>query len=114
MSVSRGLSLTVFRLYCSLCLHPDYDYFRGQVEDFLRLPGAVPTTGKQEIDTALKVLQTAREVRKHKDREEIDNGDRDEDMVDEAGRPLALVSTVDNALEILVQNATEEFGFSPP
>ena len=79
----------------------------------------VPTTGEQEIDTALEVLQTAREAEKeaeaekNEDRGEIGNGDWDEDMVDEVGQPLALVGTVDNALKILVRNATEEFGFAP-
>lgn len=34
-------------------------------------------------------------------------------MVDEVGQPPALVRTVDNALKILVHNATEEFGFAP-
>ena len=79
----------------------------------------VPTTGEQEIDTALEVLQTAREAEKvveaekNEDREEMGNGDRAGDMIDEVGQPLALVGTVDNALKILVHNATEEFGFAP-
>ena len=34
-------------------------------------------------------------------------------MVDEAGQPQAWAGKVDSALEILVHNATEEFGFAP-
>ena len=34
-------------------------------------------------------------------------------MVDETDQPHAPVDEVDNALETLVRNATEEFGFAP-
>jgi len=39
--------------------------------------------------------------------------DQDEEMVDETDQPQTPVDTVDNALKILVRNATEEFGFIP-
>ena len=39
--------------------------------------------------------------------------DQDEDMVDEADQPQTPLDKVDNALKILVRNATEEFGFIP-
>ena len=113
MRFNRDLLLTVLHFCCSLRLHPNYSYFRGKVEEFLRLSDAVPTTGEQEINTALGVLQTVREAEKNEDHEEIGNGDQDKDMVDKVGLPLAFVGAVRNALEISVHNATEEFCFSP-
>jgi len=113
MQSNGGSSLTALCFCCSLRLHPDYSSFRSEVEKFLRLPDAAPTTGEREIDTALEVLQAAMEAEKNEDHEEIGSGDQDKDMVDEVGRPLALTGKVENALKILVHNATEEFGFSP-
>ena len=50
---------------------------------------------------------------------EMDDGtgamttDQDEDMAGALGQSTALEKKVDNALKILVRNATEEFGFAP-
>jgi len=74
-----------------LCLLPGYNAFRGKLAELLSEP--VNLTTDDEI--VLEVLQTETET---------------EVMVDEAGQPDALV---DNALETLVDNATEEFGFAP-
>ena len=65
------------------------------------------------IDAVLKVLQT--DSREKEDRDEIGASatDQDKNMVEEAGQPQALAGKVDSALEILVHNATEEFGFAP-
>lgn len=104
MRFNRGLLLTVLHFCCGLRLHPNYNYFRGKVEGFLWL-SAVPTTGEQEIDTALGVIRTAREAKKNDDHGKMGNDHQDEDMVDKVGQPLAFVGVVDNA--------TEEFSLSP-
>jgi hypothetical protein len=69
----------------------------------------------------LKVFQDRVEVEKA-DHDEIGDRirasatDQDENMVDQPGQPQALVdkvNKVNNALKILMANATEEFGFAP-
>jgi len=123
----RGSSLTVLRLRCSLHLLPWYDIFRSRLEQSLplldrgKLPatgdGAIeglPTTGDETIDAVLKVLQA--EKTEDRDRMGDDIGrsatDRDIDMVDGTGQPQAPMGNVDDALKILVYNATQEFGFA--
>lgn len=75
-----------------------------------------PTTSGVEIDDALKVLQAEREAEAA---EETRNGarspatDQDTGMGDGKGQSPASPGEVDNALEILVRNATEEVGFAP-
>jgi len=125
VSSNRGSSLTVLR-FCSLCLQPEYNDFRSILETLLLLGGStLPTTDKEAIDAALEVLRMEREKEKvveaeeNEDRDEMGNDisasatDQDEDIVDEAGQPRAPIDNVDNALKILVHNATEEFGFAP-
>ena len=124
MSFDRGSSLTVLHLCYSLHLHPEYNRFRSELEKYLPLPDAPTpsTTDDKAIDAALEVLregENVTEAEKNVNPDYMGNGPtapatgRDEDMVDEAGQPLAPVSTMDNALEILVHNAIEEFGFAP-
>ena len=124
MSFDRGSSLTVLHLCYSLHLHPEYNRFRSELEKYLPLPDAPTpsTTDDKAIDAALEVLREGEnviEAEKNVNPDDMGNDptapatDRDEDMVDEAGQPLAPVSTMDNALEILVDNAIEEFGFAP-
>ena len=124
MSFDRGSSLTVLRLYYSLRLHPRYNGFLSKLEQSLPLLDAptLPTIGDNVIDAALEVLRERKKVveaEMNGDPDDMDDGfttsatDRDEDMADEAGQPPTLVITVDNALEILVDNAIEEFGFAP-
>ena len=135
MSFDRGSSLTSLRRCCSFCLRPEYTAFRRRLEKSLPLPDGLtlPTTGDKKIDAVLEVLQTERQRRKEVEVEEghdeMGDGigasatDQDENMVDKTGQPLALVDNtskdladkglVDNALKILVRNATEEFGFVP-
>ena len=100
--------------FCSLCLQLTYDKFRSKLEQFLPSldKSTLPTTGDMAIDAVLKVLQTKREK---EDRDGISASatDQDKNMVDEAGQPQAWAGKVDSALEILVHNATEEFGFAP-
>jgi len=121
MSPDRGSSLTVLR-FCSLYLQPEYNDFRSILETLLLLGGStLPTTDKEAIDAVLEVLRMEREkvkvmeAEENEDRDEMGDDisasatDQDEDMVDEAG-PM---DNVDNALKILVHNATEEFGFAP-
>jgi hypothetical protein len=93
----RGSLLTALCLCCSLRLQVDYDDFRSRLEQSLPLlyGPAPPVTNDEPIDAALEVLQ------------------RDEDLVDQAGQPWARVDNVDDALKILVHNATEEFGYAP-
>ena len=127
MLFDRGLLLTVLCLFCSFCLHPEYNYFRSRLKQFLPfLDGLTPpTNGGSTINAALKVLWTERQrekVMEAGEKEDCDEmgdcarasaADQDENMIDEAGRPLALVGKVDDALKILVHNATEVFGFAP-
>jgi len=130
MSFDRSSSLTVLRLCYSLHLHPGYNAFRSELEKSLPLSDALTpsttdctsTTSDNAIDAALEVLRERKKVVEAEKNENLDDmgdgstaqaTDWDEGMVDEAGQPLAPVSTVDNALEILVDNAIEEFGFAP-
>ena len=115
MSFDGGSSLTVLRLYCSLCLQPEYNNFWSRLGQSLPLldRSTPPTTGDGAIDAVLEVLQTEKE-----DCDKMDDSialatDRDENMAEEAGQPQAPADEVDNALKILVYNATEEFGFAP-
>ena len=124
MSFYGGSSLTVLRLCYNLCLRPEYNNFRSRLGEFLppRDGPTPPTTNDNAIDAALEVLQTERErkeAEKNEDCDEMADGigasatDQDVEMMDAANQPQALVGKVDNALEILVRNATEEFGFAP-
>ena len=99
-----------------------------------------PNTSNNAINAALGILREREKVVEAEKNEDLDSmgdgfrssaTDRDEDMVDatgnkdtvdetgdegmvdEAGQPPAPVDTVDNALEILVHNAIEEFGLAP-
>jgi len=86
----------------------------------------LPTTEEMEISAALEVLQKemekkkVEEAEKNEDRDEMDDDigtsatdqDEDEDMIGGEGQPQAPMK-VDDALKILVKNATEEFGFAP-
>ena len=85
-----GLLLTVLHLCCSLRLHPEYNDFRSRLGKLLRPPDAstTPITGEGPMGAALEVLR-------------------------KAVRSQALMDNVEDALEILVHNATEEFGFIP-
>jgi hypothetical protein len=115
MPFDRGPLLIILRHYnYSFRLQPGYDGFRSKLEKYLPLLGrpALPTTGDKSIDAALKVLQTEGE----------DQMEGCNDVVDEADRPHGpagntlktdKVIEIDKALEILVRNATEEFGFAP-
>ena len=134
MSFDRGSSLTDLPLCHSLSYQPNYDTFRTQLKKSLSLlhTSKSPTTGNKKIDAALEVLQTEgeKEVEDHDETDDNVEGsassqdemedemegsasDRDENMVDETDQPHAPVDDVDNALKILVRNATEEFGFAP-
>jgi len=111
MPFDRGSSLTVLRLYYSFSLQHDYDDFRNGLarsllppdvsthpttDDELELPAPCETA----ITNALKILQMARKAGEDEDR-------------GEAGQSQVPTEIVGNALNILVQNATEEFGFIP-
>ena len=93
-----GSLLTLIHL-CSLRLQAGYNTFRNRLEQSLPyLDGPMlSTTGDESIDAVLKVLWTER------------GRDQDETQVDADQSQ----TPVDNALKILVQNATEEFGFAP-
>jgi hypothetical protein len=114
----RGSLLTVLFLCCSFHLTPEYSGFRTKLE--LALPSLdnlpLPTTDDEAICTALEVLWREREREKNEDHDMMDDSIRasatnlDEDIANQAGQPRA---PVDNALEILVRNVTEEFGFAP-
>jgi len=126
MSFDWGLSLTVLHLCCSLCLYPGYNEIRSKLEKSLPLPDGLtlPTTHDEAFNAMLKVLQTEREMEKVAGAEEEGRGgmgdctgalaaDQDQPTADVAGQPPASAGEVDNALKILVRNATEEFGFAP-
>ena len=130
MPFDRGPLLIILRHYnYSFRLQPGYDGFRSKLEKYLPLLGrpALPTTGDKSIDAALKVLQTEGEDQMEGCNDMVDDirasvTDQDETVVDEADRPHGPagntlktdeVIEIDKALEILVRNATEEFGFAP-
>ena len=120
MRLDSGLLLTILWLCYSLCLQPRFNDFRWRLQQYLPLPDGptLATTGNKAIDAALEVLKREREREKAV---EVKKGatllssaaDQDEEMVDETGQPQTQVDEVDNALKILVRNATEEFGFIP-
>ena len=126
----RSSSLTDLRLCCSLPLRPEYPGFRKRLGKSLKLLNetTLQRTGDHEIDAALQVLQKER-VRVKVMKEKLEVGEVQEDncdemcdgigpsvtdqgelIVDDSDKPGNLV---DNALKILLRNATEEFGFAP-
>jgi hypothetical protein len=126
MSFDKGSPLTILRLYCSLPLRPGYNAFRG------RLKGSLlrHSTGDERIDAVLEVLRTETEAKTAavvvvEDRDEMDGcttasaTDQDENMAEADQLQTPVVDTLkiplkmDDALKILVYNATQEFGFSP-
>ena len=119
MSFDKGSPLTVLRLYCSLPLCPDYNAFRSKLKGSLLRH----STGDENIDTVLGVLRTETEtgVVVVVDRDEMGGctaasaTDQDENMAEanQLQTPVADTLKMDDALKILVHNATQEFGFSP-
>jgi hypothetical protein len=105
MSFSRGSLLNLLHLFRSLPLQHRYNDFRSKLEQSLD-ESTLPSTGDGDIDAALKVLQM------EKEKEQEEQEEQDKDTTDKAGRPQAPVDKVRNAFEILVRNATEEFGFA--
>ena len=112
-------SLTVFHLCCSLCLQPEYADFQTYLKRYLpRLnESTLRTSHDTAVDAVLEVLQTERKLMEAEDHGEVGDvigasaTDKDEKMADEMLQ--ATEEEVDNAFEILVRNATEEFGFAP-
>ena len=108
--------LLTFIVRCSLRLWSKYDRFRSRLGECLPLLGGstLPITGDESIDAALKVLQ--REAEKEKGHSiKTSSTDQDENT-GEADQPQAPVDNtlkIDDALKILVHNATQEFGFAP-
>jgi hypothetical protein len=105
VSSNRGSLLTVLCLCCSFYLFPAYNRFRSELESALPFLDnqTLPTTSNKAINTALEVLQ----------REKVKENEDPGDTANQANQPQAPVDEVKNALEILVRNATEEFGFAP-
>lgn len=93
-----GISpLIDLRLGCSLRLASIYNVFRENLGQSIEQP----TPGDRKMDTPLEVIQ----MKMEKDHDE---------MGDSTGAQTAdQTSNLDIALEILLQNATEEFGFVP-
>jgi len=104
MLFDRGLLLTTLRLCHSFRLQPKYNGFREKLGKLLPLPNwqALPPTSNENIDAVLEVLQMER-----KRVEVMEAGEEGYNW------PQASVDNVDDALKILVCNATEEFGFVP-
>ena len=124
MLFDRGPSLTPPHL-CSLRLCPAFNTLQSRLKQFLPLPDkpTLPTTGDKTIDAMLQILKAEREKAKEEETEvemkEDHDGmdcagalatDRDVDMTHETSKPQA---PVDKALDILVENAIEEFGLAP-
>ena len=110
-------SLTVLHLY-SFRLQEDYDDFLSELRSRLLSESTPNDAYKETIDAALKVLQMEAETEKAMvvavaaDRDEA--GDHTDAMAVDAGAQLqAPVDPAENALKILMANATEEFGFAP-
>src|ERR1700733_2260907 len=97
-----GSSLTALRRFYSLCLYPPYAAFRDALEKYLpfQAGSVLPTTDDETVNDVLRVLQ-------------MKIAEQDENIAEEAGQPQASVDSVNNTFEILVNNATEEFGFAP-
>src|SRR5260221_286310 len=74
LSLDKGLSLTILRLFCSLCLQPKYNRFRSRLEKSLPLLDGLTlsTTNDEAIDAVLKVLQVKREREKVEAEQEED------------------------------------------
>ena len=126
----KGPSLTALHLCCSLLLQRRYTSFRSTLQNFLPLGDSLPphTVGNEDIDAVLEVLQTERRRKEAEEEEEgyaavvaealaavgNDSGgvpmDEDEIAVSAPGQ---VRDPADDAFEVLVRNATEEFGFAP-
>jgi len=126
---NRVLSLTALNL-CSLELQHQYSSFGSTLQKYLPLGdnSAPPTTGTEEIDAVLKVLRTGRMRKKAEEEAETTDAavvgearaatgnnygavamDLDENAIDKPAQPQ---DPAKNAFEVLVCNATEEFGFA--
>jgi len=119
-SFDRASPLTIL-LPCSFHLLPEYNRFLSSLKKSLPLlcGPTPPTTGNKNLDAVLEVLHRERERRKAMaDRGSTDDVrapavDRDENMVDGTSQQQVSAHDVEEALRILVCNATEEFGFAP-
>ncbi|KAF9779871.1 hypothetical protein BJ322DRAFT_1086969 [Thelephora terrestris] len=105
-----------------LRLCPEYDNFRHRLAESLPLvDGSSPiATGDENIDATLQLLREERgEEEEEEDCGESSDGarslatDQVVNTVGETGQSGAAADQVDAAFEILVQNATGEFGFAP-
>jgi len=108
-----GLSLTVLHL-CSLPIQPDYDRFRSELENRLGSASTDNNIFEEPVDIAMEVLQAEweREKALAADRDGVDDGNEAMEA-DVEVQPQIPAYGVDDALKILIKNATEQFGFAP-
>ena len=140
MSFDRGSPLTASLFCCRLRLYPEYSPFRKKLENSLSHPDEQTISDTPEVNAALRIIQTECDKEEVGEEEEDGNekcwgeyeedkgegdeedaggdegdecneGDAAEAMDSEVARPP--VRDVDTAMEILVRNATGEFGFAP-
>lgn len=95
--------LNIFHLLHSLRLQANYVEYRNNLAKALSAESTEPSAQDPEITDALRVL------RRQKDK----NLDSMHDNVDADMVGINQKNEVDDAIELLVQNATEEFGFAP-
>ena len=117
MSFDGGPSLTDPRLHCSLHLHRAYDKFCSGLESCLD-ESASPAPGHElpDADAVLQVLQAEGKDDDGDDNEEEGGegeGDEEVVMADSTSQPQAPADKVKHALNILLYNATQQFGFAP-
>ncbi|KAF9779812.1 hypothetical protein BJ322DRAFT_1086617 [Thelephora terrestris] len=105
-----------------LRLCPEYNNFRHRLAESLSLVDGSPpiATGDENIDATLQLLRKERgEEEEEEDCGESSDGarslatDQGVNTVGETDQSEAAADQVDAAFEILVQNATGEFGFAP-
>lgn len=112
------LVLTALHHRHSLPLQPGYDRLRTDLENILPLLDEDTSFFNQTAHSLPKMMDAVFEVLKRERRRRTERDSREEEAGSNIKNDKALLSTaskdeVDDALKVLVRNATEEFGFAP-
>ena len=108
MPCNERLSLTVLHLH-SFRLQNEYDGFQRELQNRLSGVSMADSAFEESLNVAMEVLNAAAAAAHH---DEVD-GDSEVMLVDGEPQPRIPAYGVDGALKILINNATEEFGFAP-
>lgn len=114
-----SLVLTALHHRHSLPLQPGYDRLRTALEKVLPFLAEDTSFFNRTAHSLPKMTDAVIEVLKRERRRRTERDSREEEAGSNIKDDKALLSTaskdeVDDALEVLVRNATEEFGFAPP